>query len=71
MHVNVVCHYLQANVNGCIFSLGDCAHIKVSSLCEIRSSDFVQLAAIFNVLTAINMHLIEIFLLITASFCKL
>ncbi|KAI7742565.1 hypothetical protein M8C21_011599 [Ambrosia artemisiifolia] len=28
VHVNVECHYLQANVNGCIFSLGDCAHIK-------------------------------------------
>ncbi|KAD6453747.1 hypothetical protein E3N88_08453 [Mikania micrantha] len=28
VHVNVVCHYLQANVNGYIFSLGDCAHIK-------------------------------------------
>ncbi|KAK9067844.1 hypothetical protein SSX86_011955 [Deinandra increscens subsp. villosa] len=28
VHVNVICHYLQANVNGCIFSLGDCAHIK-------------------------------------------
>ncbi|XP_076955825.1 DNA (cytosine-5)-methyltransferase CMT2-like isoform X2 [Bidens hawaiensis] len=28
VHVNIVCHYLQANVNGCIFSLGDCAHIK-------------------------------------------
>ncbi|KAK1417775.1 hypothetical protein QVD17_26909 [Tagetes erecta] len=28
VHVNVVCHYLQANVNGCIFSIGDCAHIK-------------------------------------------
>ncbi|KAM0070213.1 putative DNA (cytosine-5-)-methyltransferase [Helianthus debilis subsp. tardiflorus] len=28
VHVNVECHYLQADVNGCIFSLGDCAHIK-------------------------------------------
>ncbi|KAL8209960.1 hypothetical protein R6Q57_006692 [Mikania cordata] len=28
VHVNVVCHYVQANVNGYIFSLGDCAHIK-------------------------------------------
>ncbi|KAI3828619.1 hypothetical protein L1987_02724 [Smallanthus sonchifolius] len=28
VHVNVVCHYLQADVNGCIFNLGDCAHIK-------------------------------------------
>lgn len=28
VHLNVVCHYLQANVDGCIFHLGDCAHIK-------------------------------------------
>ncbi|KAI3692220.1 hypothetical protein L6452_32031 [Arctium lappa] len=28
LHLNVVCHYLQANVDGCIFRLGDCAHIK-------------------------------------------
>lgn len=28
VHLNVECHYLQANVGGCIFSLGDCVHIK-------------------------------------------
>nr|XP_043630625.1 DNA (cytosine-5)-methyltransferase CMT2-like [Erigeron canadensis] len=28
VQLNVECHYLQANVGGCIFNLGDCAHIK-------------------------------------------
>ncbi|KAJ9537437.1 hypothetical protein OSB04_030170 [Centaurea solstitialis] len=28
LHLNVVCHYLEASVDGCIFRLGDCAHIK-------------------------------------------
>ncbi|XP_071727434.1 DNA (cytosine-5)-methyltransferase CMT3-like [Rutidosis leptorrhynchoides] len=28
VHINVECHYLHADVGGCIFSLGDCAHIK-------------------------------------------
>nr|GEU57660.1 DNA (cytosine-5)-methyltransferase CMT2 [Tanacetum cinerariifolium] len=28
VHLNVECHYLQADVGGCIFSLGDCVHIK-------------------------------------------
>lgn len=26
--LSVKCHYLQANVNGCIFELGDCAYVK-------------------------------------------
>lgn len=29
MHIDVLCHYIQASVDGCIFNLGDCAHIKV------------------------------------------
>ncbi|XP_024958734.1 DNA (cytosine-5)-methyltransferase CMT2-like [Cynara cardunculus var. scolymus] len=28
LHLNVMCHYLQANVDGCIYRLGDCARIK-------------------------------------------
>lgn len=27
--LNVECHYGQANVDGCIFSIGDCAFIRV------------------------------------------
>lgn len=27
--LNVECHYSQAQVNSCIFNLGDCAYIKV------------------------------------------
>lgn len=29
---NVQCHYAQAKINNCIFSLGDCAYIKVKAL---------------------------------------
>ncbi|KAI3690218.1 hypothetical protein L2E82_48194 [Cichorium intybus] len=29
VHIDVLCHYIQANVDGCIFNLGDCAHIKL------------------------------------------
>ncbi|KAL4565096.1 hypothetical protein LXL04_029180 [Taraxacum kok-saghyz] len=28
VHLDVVCHYIQANVDGYIYNLGDCAHIK-------------------------------------------
>ena len=28
---NVECHYAQATLDGTIFNLGDCAHIKVNS----------------------------------------
>lgn len=28
VHIDVLCHYIQASVDGCIFNLGDCAHIK-------------------------------------------
>lgn len=27
---NVECHYTQAKLDGTIFNLGDCAHIKVN-----------------------------------------
>lgn len=30
--VNVECHFAQAEVGSCIFSLGDCAHIQVTTL---------------------------------------
>ncbi|XP_062146125.1 DNA (cytosine-5)-methyltransferase CMT2-like isoform X4 [Alnus glutinosa] len=38
---NVQCHYAQAKINNCIFSLGDCAYIKVGlRLSSIPSPDF-------------------------------
>lgn len=30
--LNVEFHYAQANIDGCIFNIGDCAYIKVVTL---------------------------------------
>ena len=53
---NVQCHYAQAKIDNCIFSLGDCAYIMVKNfyfIFYLLNSAFVSL---FSFVVTTNYH---------------